>query len=274
MESLAERSLVVQGSALASGALVPLQTDLVELPNGGAFVLRRLLSAKPKHLRPAGPKPNPFLPCDPRLEVCSIHEHVVLLNKYPVQPGHLLLITKAWEPQTGWLKAIDFQALLDIWNAQPGFWFFNSGPDAGASQPHRHLQLLPRTENEQRCPMDGTYLKLLAGENPTQPWQQRLGCRGLSGISAIQSSELYDLYLELAHDLGLGRPETEVKPLIPYNLLISDRWMVMVPRGREAHAGFSINGLGFAGYLLATSDSDLAWLERHGPGQLLDAVSA
>ena len=274
MESLAQQSVVVQGSALASGALVPLQTDLLELPSVEPFVVRRLLSATPKHLQRAGPKPNPFLPCDPRLEVCNLDEHVVLLNKYPVQPGHLLLISKEWKPQTGWLQAIDFRALVEIWTAQPGLWFFNSGPDAGASQPHRHVQLLPRMENEPRCPMEATYLKLLAGEKPTHQWQQRLACRRLRGVSTLQPTELHDIYLELAFALGLGSPEREEKPLIPHNLLISDGWMVMVPRGREAHAGFSINALGFAGYLLATRQSDVPWLERHGPGQLLDQVSA
>ncbi|HCV57901.1 MAG TPA: ATP adenylyltransferase, partial [Synechococcales bacterium UBA12195] len=84
MHDLPNRSLAVQRSALQSGALIPLKTELIS----GAderFQLRRLISATPKHLTKAGPKPNPFRPWDPRLEVACQPEHVVLLNKYPVQ---------------------------------------------------------------------------------------------------------------------------------------------------------------------------------------------
>ena len=68
MHDLPNRSLAVQRSALQSGALIPLKTELIS----GAderFQLRRLISATPKHLTKAGPKPNPFRPWDPRLEV-------------------------------------------------------------------------------------------------------------------------------------------------------------------------------------------------------------
>ena len=92
MHELPNRSLAVQRSALQSGALIPLKTELMSGPDE-RFQLRRLVSATPKHLAKAGPKPNPFRPWDQRLEVASLAEHVVLLNKYPVQAGHLLLIT-------------------------------------------------------------------------------------------------------------------------------------------------------------------------------------
>ena len=46
----------------------------------------------------------------------------------------------------------------------------------------------------------------------------------------------------------------------------------MVKRYNEYVNGFSINALGFAGYLLATEFSQLAWLERKGPEHLLKNV--
>ena len=103
MHELPNRSLAVQRSALQSGALIPLKTELMSGPDE-RFQLRRLVSATPKHLAKAGPKPNPFRPWDQRLEVASLPEHVVLLNKYPVQAGHLLLITKHWQAQADWLQ--------------------------------------------------------------------------------------------------------------------------------------------------------------------------
>jgi ATP adenylyltransferase len=46
-----------------------------------------------------------------------------------------------------------------------------------------------------------------------------------------------------------------------------------VRRWREHGAGFSVNGLGFAGYLLCTEVSDRDWLEQHGPWALLASVA-
>ena len=96
---LLRKAMEVTVAATASGALVPLDTSLTHLKGekGCRFELRHLLSATPKHLRASGPKPNPFLPWDQRLEVDRIGEsHVVILNKYPVQTSHMLLITQDW----------------------------------------------------------------------------------------------------------------------------------------------------------------------------------
>jgi len=77
MGRLLQAALARSEAAEHSGALVPLHTERVELAGCEPFVLRRLLSDTPKHLRSAGPKPNPFLPWDPELEVERLSaEHV------------------------------------------------------------------------------------------------------------------------------------------------------------------------------------------------------
>ena len=84
---LLRKATEVAVAATASGALVPLETSLDQLigEGGSRFELRHLLCATPKHLRAEGPKPNPFLPWDRRLEVEQIGDsHVVILNKFPV----------------------------------------------------------------------------------------------------------------------------------------------------------------------------------------------
>ena len=257
MHELPNRSLAVQRSALQSGALIPLKTELISGPDE-RFQLRRLVSATPKHLAKAGPKPNPFRPWDQRLEVASLPEHVVLLNNYPVQAGHLLVITKHW------------QALTAVWTEQPGFWFFNSSAAAGASQPHRHLQLLPRAADQPPCPLDAEIEALAKGQTPTQTWQKSVAARALKSSSA---DELQACYRELATALEIGSATTEHLPQHPYNLLLCKKWMVMVRRQKESHAGFSVNALGFAGYMLATDESDMSWLTSAGGDALLDQVS-
>ena len=260
----------VSDRALAAGALVPLETRLHQAPQLDPFVLRELISRSPRHLRPGGPRPNPFLPWDQPLEVDRLgRSHVLLLNKYPVQPNHLLVISQQWKPQSGWLEPADWQAVATVAADLGGLWFFNSGATAGASQPHRHLQLLPRQASERSCPLAPSLEdQLESGETPW-PWAYRLSARR----DPKGCSDLETLYRLHARSLELGSPETDGQPRHPYNLLFDDRWFLTVRRLREHEAGFSINALGFAGYLLCTERSDRDWLERHGPWELLASVA-
>ena len=258
-------------TARACGALVPLATELLALPELDPFVLRRLVSATPRHLRAGGPKPNPFLPWEPELEVARLGDsHLLLLNKYPVQPGHLLLITQRWSPQAGWLEDRDWEAVATVSADTGGLWFFNSCGTAGASQPHRHLQLLPRSVDQPSCPLAPTYQRLLEGHQDPLPWCCAISAReDHSGAG----SDLAGLYRRHAAQLGLGQPGEDPRPRHAYNLLFDRDWFVTVRRCQEHGAGFSINGLGFAGYLLITPRSDLNWLRQHGPWQLLASVA-
>jgi ATP adenylyltransferase len=250
-----------------------LDTEIVAVPGCEPFVLRRLLSETPKHLRSAGPKPNPFLPWDPALEVERLSdEHVLILNKFPVQRGHVLLIPQRWQPQSGWLSPLDWQTLADVEADTPGLWFFNSCAAAGASQPHRHLQLLPRSHGEPSCPLAQACEAQLQETAPRWPWHYRLSPREHCG-GAQAAAELLALYERHQRELGLGSPQQHPQPLHPYNLVIEPNWFMTVVRSQEHWAGLSINALGFAGCLLITPESDIAWLQSHGPLALLAAVA-
>ncbi len=261
-------------SALEAGALVPLATELVEPGAWPPFVVRRLVAATPKHLRSAGPRPNPFLPWDPRLEVARLGErHLLLLNKFPVQRGHVLLITQQWQPQAGWLDPHDWAAVERVGADTGGLWFFNSCAAAGASQPHRHLQLLPRHPQESSCPLAADLRAQLQGSQPGWPWRYRLSRRRAAAEAEVAGQELLQLYRDHAAALGLGCPSRDPAPRHPYNLLFDDDWFLTIRRRQEHWAGFSVNALGFAGCLLLTEGSDLAWLRSHGPLALLQAVA-
>lgn len=270
-----ERSRV----AIRQGALQPLNTHCEAAGSTGDdnFELRRLTARLPKHLRTSGPKENPFLPWDQRLEVSAIgDDHALILNKYPVQLGHMLLVTRQWASQTDWLEAGDFSALASVDEVTSGLWFFNSGPDAGASQPHRHLQLLPRRAEAVICPRESWFerrlqgLKPGQGEPPTPVEQASRVRRRHQGVE--QDTHLLELYRSLAEELDIGNPDHDSKPAGPYNLLLTPGWMAMIRRASDGSHGFSVNALGFAGYLLATDDSDLQWLSREGPERLLASV--
>ena len=275
-ELLWQAAVERSASAMASGALVPLSTELLPLGAHGPFVVRRLLSQTPKHLRSAGPKPNPFLPWDPELEVQRLGStHLALLNKYPVQEGHILLISQQWQPQAGWLTSSDWRAVAAISADTGGLWFFNSCAAAGASQPHRHLQLLPRRNGAVSCPLAPSIQAQLRGEQSPWPWHYRISPRQQARACVdAAAAELASLYHRHSAALDLGTPQQDPAPRQPYNLLFDDQWFMTVRRTREQWAGFSVNALGFAGSLLLTDHSDQPWLERHGPLALLGAVAA
>ena len=281
-ETYWKRALEQSERALSTGALIPLSTSLENLIRSpeNNFQLRTLQSHLPKHLKREGPKPNPFQPWDTRLEVARLEQdHAVILNKYPVQRGHMLLITTKWAAQDGWLQLADWRALAHVDHDTSGLWFFNSGPIAGASQPHRHLQLLPRSQNEENCPRDLWFQNRLQSRETNASSSDPLvnGCAVISRLSHSrdpdeQAQDLYKSYLSLSEQLGLGHPSYDQRPRSFYNLLLTPHWMAIVRRRREGAAGFSINALGFAGYLLATEKSDVRWLKSHGPEALLREV--
>lgn len=265
------QALLVSQTARRSGALVPLTTRLIEAEKMAPFVLRELLSRPPRHLRSEAPRSNPFLPWDTPLQVDRLGDgHVLLLNKYPVQDAHLLVITSDWQPQSGWLSVSDWQAVAAVAADTGGLWFFNSSATAGASQPHRHLQLLPRRAGEPSCPLASFYARQLAGASPARPWAHCLSRRR----DPVGCSDLPELYAEHCASLGLGSAASEAEPGGAYNLLFDDDWFLTVRRIREHGAGFSVNALGFAGFLLCTEAADRDWLERHGPWSLLAQVAA
>ncbi len=58
----------------------------------------------------------------------------------------------------------------------------------------------------------------------------------------------------------------------PYNLLVTRRWMLFVPRAVERHGSISVNALGFAGSLLARDEDELEVIRNRGPLRILEAV--
>ena len=138
-------------------SLYPLKTDIItrDLYEKDDFIIRKLDTSKFNKKKIYGPKQNPFYPWEKILEIDKIGDHhQLILNKYPVQKGHILLITNNWKPQNGWLDINDWTAIQKVNKDTSGLWFFNSSPIAGASQPHRHFQLLRRSKDEISCPRE------------------------------------------------------------------------------------------------------------------------
>ena len=270
-----KKALVKSKYASESGSLIPLETKVIKSYGKDKcnFEVRYMLSKSPLHLVKEIPKENPFQPWNKDLEISPIAtHHTLILNKYPVQLGHMLLITNNWAPQKGWLTKEDWRALEIVDKDTCGLWFFNSGPQAGASQPHRHIQLLRRNIDESYCPRDKWFEGILNNKLDL-PFELNKSLVVTERKDEDDAKVLYEKYLSACNSLEIGSPKNNVEPLLPYNLLISKTWIAAVKRSKEGINGFSINALGFAGYLLATNESQISWLDKYGPENLLRLVT-
>ena len=257
--------------SITNNGLFPLKTTVVtrEYYNKNDFIIRELDTSRFKKKNSYGPNQNPFNPWDKILEVDKIGtNHQLILNKYPVQKGHILLITNTWRPQDGWLDINDWIAIQMVNEDTSGLWFFNSSPIAGASQPHRHFQLLRRDHGEIICPREKWFLDL---ENNNDQDSKLKKNAVVSKFNFLDNSiNIYNLYLELSKKIGLGNPIDDEKPRFPYNILITNNWIAIIKRKYDHVHGFSVNGLGFAGYLIFPEKSNIVYLKKYGPEKLLE----
>ena len=258
--------------SINNNSLFPLKTNIItsDFYKNNDFVIRKLDTSKFKKNKIYGPKQNPFYPWDKILEIEKIgNNHQLILNKYPVQKGHILLITNTWKPQNGWLDINDWIAIQNVNKDTSGLWFFNSSPIAGANQPHRHFQLLRRSKGELSCPREKWFLELNVNKTPKGKLKKNIIVSKFNFLE--NSSSIYNLYLKLSSELGLGNPINDIKPRYPYNILITNNWIAIIKRSNDHTHGFSINSLGFAGYLLVTEKSDINYLRMVGPEKLLES---
>ncbi len=274
-QSIWSRALEISRKAVHCGAVIPLNTiKYISIEECCDFELRFLKSPIPKYLIEYGPKRNPFIPWDSRLEIQPINnKHTLILNKYPVQIGHMLLITNTWMPQNGWLNKDDFEAIQNVDNDTTGLWFFNSSKEAGASQPHRHFQLLPRRYNESICPRFDWFCSLLNNtKGNNSEISHSISIRQRSKNVNSSDYDLFSLYKSMIDEMKLGDIDIIKKPLKPYNLLITPEWISLITRKTDRSNGFSINALGFAGYFLGTKRSNVETLIKFGPEKILKDV--
>tara|TARA_Y100000589_G_scaffold287679_1_gene288602 strand:+ start:222 stop:1052 length:831 start_codon:yes stop_codon:yes gene_type:complete len=257
--------------SIISKSLFPLKTiDITkDLYEGNDFVILELDITKFKKYTLIGPRINPFKPWDKILEIDPIgNYHQLILNKYPVQLGHILLITNEWKEQNGWIELKDWEAIKKVNKDTTGLWFFNSGPLAGASQPHRHIQLLRRDPSELSCPREKWILDFYNVNCKNERFCKNVIIRKFT--KSLNDENIYEIYKELANKLGLGEPKKDKRPRYPYNLIFTSNWIVLVKRKTDNLHGISLNALGFAGYILVTKNSDINYLKKIGPEKLLE----
>lgn len=288
--------------ALSTGDLLPIVAEQAVLQDQGlSFVVRWVAALAAKDaikqpnspsqalstsagntILPGGPRDpdfNPFLNPDPALLVGPVGpHHVLILNKFPVCLHHLVLARRDFAEQLSPLERIDFQALAQILSQHGGLGFYNGGAAAGASQRHKHVQWIPASSD------NASLLGLV---------------RGLPAVSEQGAVLLHPLLASLAHcfirvDAGPGtNPQDSAVSMLtaygqacavlglrpdalgllpPFNLLVNDGWMLVVPRSQEHFQGVSLNALSFGGTFYVRDPAQMDALRKAGPLNALFSV--
>ncbi|MBW2708519.1 MAG: phosphorylase [Deltaproteobacteria bacterium] len=269
--TLWDRILGTTRVALEHGALKPIKTDGQVMENGGVDFQVRVVKNLAR--KDADKNPNPFLPYEKDMFVADISDtHLCLLNKFNVIDHHLLIVTQAFEHQETLLTVRDFQAIWRCMTEFEGLAFYNGGKIAGASQDHKHLQMIPLPMASTAYPVPNDRLihqpQKIPGVIPGLPFVHAF--KRFSAITDIPHEmavqALHQMYRLMLQQVGMN-PFTERAETLqsgPYNLLFTRQWMLLVPRSKESFESISVNALGFAGALLARNPEEMVLIEKEG----------
>jgi ATP adenylyltransferase len=224
---------------------------------------------------------NPFLPYEDDLYVTDLEDtHICILNKYNVVKNHVLIITRDFQPQENLLNLKDLESLWFVLKQIKGLGFYNAGALAGASQPHKHLQVIPFpfVPNCSSFPIDNLVLnyqdKIKAKEVvmvDQLPYQSAIAFHDTMDKSAKESAKItLELYQKMLDFLGID--QTKEKTEGNYNFLITKQWLMIIPRRKPKALSISVNSLGFAGALLVKDEEQLAIIKEHKPLHILTEV--
>jgi ATP adenylyltransferase len=274
-------------NALDSGALEPIHTATEVVEDEGVLFVVRLVDSltRKRYVTQTAENEaaleNPFVPYDDRLFVAELSStHFALLNKYNVFEHHLLIVTRAFEDQQSPLGAGDFEALARCLLERECLGFYNAGVLAGASQRHKHLQLvpLPIGAGEIKVPIEARLPLELEPSRVVLVTELRFRNAFIRLPASQTVTELgnacHTAYAALLRGVGLRTDATDSSGNRgSYNLLITRGWMLLVPRTRERFGDISVNALGFAGALLVRDEAQLARVRTAGPMNVLRHVT-
>ncbi|CAG9170507.1 hypothetical protein LMG23992_01617 [Cupriavidus laharis] len=272
--------------ALACGALRPIETTASVIDDAGVrFLVRQVSSlarkesARQQCVAGAGrAQADPFLPCDPDLVIGAISDdHLAVLNKFSVIDYHLLIVTRRFAPQEALLTVADFSALLACMAEYPCLGFYNGGQLAGASQPHKHLQTVPLTAEGPPLPIAPLLASAFTRTGvpcmvPGLDFAHAYMALDLKGVPAGERARIAcERYRELLGTAGLGTVEVagELHQSAPYNLLVMQEGMLLVPRCAGAVEGVALNALAYAGTLFVRDAAQMHTVEQLGPMTML-----
>ncbi|PWA00527.1 hypothetical protein BB558_003415 [Smittium angustum] len=294
--------------AINSGNLIFFDSSLLLLTEKNvkfevrvAPILAKMADTGPDEKKKSKTFVNPFMNLEKELVLKQIEPgYNLIMNKFCLIPYHLLLTAKTFIEQGTPLDRIDFDAILNVISDihEPTVTFYNSGNDSGASQPHKHLQIVPLTTGLEDSPI----VQLWMRSNPKQDqvwvspdinfvhWGVRLDSEKIGSLSRDKSKidevskYLESEYLKLLQNLvnfwktkdGSTNSSTVSTSFDPqqtfdmsYNFILTKSAMILIPRSTRETSGIPINSLAFAGLLLCKTEEQSKLVNEEGPLKIL-----
>ncbi|KAJ5074487.1 ap-4-a phosphorylase ii [Anaeramoeba ignava] len=232
------------------------------------FIFRILESQKQKpnalHNNKKEKQKNPFEPpFEEHLYICELKNHHLLFNPFCISEKHLLIVTKKFEKQETLIAKKDFEAALECINAVKSLCFYNSGINSGASQPHRHFQLIPIDDSKfNYIPLE----KLIFSKERKK--EEIIQLEELGFINScfifdfdknfLSVDHVFDSYQKIVDKLDLNEKTS-------YNLLLTKKWIFVVPRSKESFDNIGVNSMGYVGSFFFKTQDDLKKAIKNGP---------
>jgi ATP adenylyltransferase len=210
-------------------------------------------------------KINPFFPPDPATLIKSIELengslYNLLFNKYCVTPLHLLITTSEYISQDSPLSWDDFRVAMKVtceFMLEDADWmvFYNCGAISGASQQHKHIQLV-MIGKDTKVPLSISDMEEIYGPRYFCPF-----------LNNPRDDELlkcwHDSYTKLMSFVEAG---------CSTNILFTKKWMLVVPRKKLGFNDWNPNSLIFVGYLLSRSDEETKMIKELGPLNIIKSL--
>jgi sulfate adenylyltransferase (ADP) / ATP adenylyltransferase len=176
---------------------------------------------------------------------------------YCVHRPLLVLHTNKYKPQTGALDLSDFAAVLAIMNTMKTeqMVLYNCGVEAGSSQGHKHLQLLPAPGIElfpdtDRIPGDRLNIDPWSVSGvPFKHWAMRFPPHSTASHLLVRYQRLLEKTTEVLGD---------VSAKIAYNVVIKRPWILLIPRthARSRDGRAATNGAGLLGLVWVADQAE------------------
>jgi len=163
-----------------------------------------------------------------------------------------------------------------------GLAYFNCGPVSGASQPHKHLQVIPFSlaGNDDQRSMGHAISAALTAESHF--W--------IEGITEVKTFPFMNYVAKVDADCATGKllaathavllskalatvgPRGDSAGPFSFNTIFTREFIMVVPRRADAFGAVSCNSMAYAGSFFVRSAEELEFIREKGPMQILKQV--
>lgn len=194
------------------------------------------------------------------------------MNKFPVfRPMLLLLTVDSYRRQHEPLSLEDLDAGWSVITSLRAehYVFYNCTFIGGASRKHKHVQIVPAPGSSEEYAAGFRFFPDYEG--PNAEVRRPLFVYFLYRFEGTKpdAADLLEKYLELLKEAreALKLPADEEQ--VPHNFILTNRWMLVIPRSAKVSYGLTANSAGMMGSIYIASQDQLDSWKEVGPSNVV-----